>query len=82
MDVKAVRKSLFKLLYSLKKVQRESYDLLLILPVQEKESASLMLEHFGLEDEAAELHKAIRSTTKKGILTRDLGGNYDTEDVT
>lgn len=52
------------------------------MPVQEKESASLMLEHFGLEDEAAELHKAIRSTTKKGILTRDLGGNYDTEDVT
>ncbi len=35
-----------------------------------------------MEDEAAELHKAIRSTTKKGILTRDLGGNYDTEDVT
>lgn len=51
-------------------------------PIGTIESASLMLDHFGLEEEAAELHKAIRSTTKKGILTRDLGGNYDTDDVT
>lgn len=51
-------------------------------PIGTIDSASLMLDHFGLKEEANALHEAIRSTTEKGILTRDLGGNYDTEDIT
>ncbi|MGQ4419357.1 isocitrate/isopropylmalate family dehydrogenase [Streptomyces sp. SAS_269] len=45
-------------------------------------SAALMLEHFGLSDQAARLHKAIEATTVAGILTRDVGGTASTEDVT
>jgi len=45
-------------------------------------SAALMLEHFGLSDQAARLHKAIEATTAAGILTRDVGGTASTEDVT
>jgi tartrate dehydrogenase/decarboxylase/D-malate dehydrogenase len=41
-----------------------------------------MLEHFGLSDQAARLHKAIEATTAVGILTRDVGGTATTEDVT
>ncbi|WP_107487122.1 isocitrate/isopropylmalate family dehydrogenase [Streptomyces sp. Ag109_G2-15] len=44
-------------------------------------SAALMLEHFGLPDEAARLHRAIEATTAAGILTRDVGGTASTEDV-
>src|SRR5690625_2256028 len=45
-------------------------------------SAALMLDHFGLKDEAKRLNLAIEDTTRKGILTRDLGGTYDTEEIT
>ncbi|MFC8141325.1 isocitrate/isopropylmalate family dehydrogenase [Streptomyces paradoxus] len=51
-------------------------------PVGAVGSAALMLEHFGLPDQAARLNKAIEATTAAGILTRDLGGTAATEDVT
>ncbi|MET8082130.1 isocitrate/isopropylmalate family dehydrogenase [Streptomyces sp. NPDC005303] len=44
--------------------------------------AALMLEHFGLPEQAARLNKAIEVTTAAGILTRDVGGTSTTEDVT
>jgi tartrate dehydrogenase/decarboxylase / D-malate dehydrogenase len=44
-------------------------------------SAALMLEHFGLNDEAARLHKAIDATTSAGVLTRDVGGTATTDEV-
>jgi tartrate dehydrogenase/decarboxylase/D-malate dehydrogenase len=44
-------------------------------------SAALMLEHFGLPDEAARLQKAIEVTTGAGVLTRDIGGTATTADV-
>jgi len=45
-------------------------------------SAALMLDHLGLTEEAVLLNKAIEETTRQGILTRDLGGTYDTVEVT
>ncbi|MET9685498.1 isocitrate/isopropylmalate dehydrogenase family protein [Streptomyces coeruleorubidus] len=51
-------------------------------PIGAVGSAALMLDHFGLPDQAARLHKAIEATTAAGILTRDVGGTATTEDVT
>ncbi|TPQ17571.1 tartrate dehydrogenase [Streptomyces sporangiiformans] len=51
-------------------------------PIGAVGSAALMLEHFGLPDQAARLQKAIEATTGAGILTRDVGGSASTEDVT
>ncbi|ADI12304.1 3-isopropylmalate dehydrogenase [Streptomyces bingchenggensis BCW-1] len=51
-------------------------------PIGAVGSAALMLEHFGLPDQAARLHRAIEATTAAGILTRDIGGTAATEDVT
>ncbi|NGO11371.1 tartrate dehydrogenase [Streptomyces sp. HC44] len=51
-------------------------------PIGAVGSAALMLEHFGLPDQAARLHKAIEATTAAGILTRDVSGTASTEDVT
>lgn len=45
-------------------------------------SAGLMLDHFGLKEEAKQLNLAINETTRRGILSRDLGGNYNSEDIT
>ncbi|MEW2262482.1 tartrate dehydrogenase [Streptomyces sp. NPDC047853] len=50
-------------------------------PVGAVGSAALMLEHFGLPDQAARLNKAIETTTGAGILTRDVGGTATTEEV-
>jgi tartrate dehydrogenase len=50
-------------------------------PIGAVGSAALMLEHFGLPDQAARLNKAIEATTGAGILTRDVGGAATTEDV-
>lgn len=50
-------------------------------PIGAVGSAALMLEHLGLPDQAARLHKAIEATTGAGILTRDVGGTATTEDV-
>ncbi|WP_405815304.1 isocitrate/isopropylmalate family dehydrogenase [Streptomyces sp. NBC_01390] len=49
-------------------------------PIGAVGSAALMLEHFGLPDQAARLNKAIEATTSAGVLTRDVGGNASTED--
>ncbi|MEU9917251.1 tartrate dehydrogenase [Streptomyces sp. NPDC051001] len=51
-------------------------------PIGAVGSAALMLEHFGLPDQAARLQKAIETTTSAGILTRDVGGTASTDDVT
>ena len=45
-------------------------------------SAALMLEHFGLPDEAKRVQRAIETTCAQGIRTRDVGGTASTEDVT
>ena len=51
-------------------------------PIGAVGSAALMLDHLGLPDQAARLHKAIEVATGAGILTRDLGGTATTGDVT
>jgi tartrate dehydrogenase/decarboxylase / D-malate dehydrogenase len=45
-------------------------------------SAALMLEHFGLADEAKAVRRAIEATTGDGIRTRDVGGTASTAEVT
>ncbi|MFC4562231.1 tartrate dehydrogenase [Nocardiopsis mangrovi] len=45
-------------------------------------SAALMLEHFGLAQEAARVRRAIAATCASGVLTRDVGGTATTKDVT
>jgi tartrate dehydrogenase/decarboxylase / D-malate dehydrogenase len=45
-------------------------------------SAALMLEHFGLDAEAKNLHRAIEASTAQGVTTRDVGGTATTEEVT
>jgi tartrate dehydrogenase/decarboxylase/D-malate dehydrogenase len=44
-------------------------------------SGALMLEHFGLHDEAARVQKAVDATTGSGVLTRDIGGTATTDQV-
>ena len=44
-------------------------------------SAALMLEHLGLDEEAAVIMRAIGATTGSGVLTPDLGGTASTRDV-
>ncbi|MDN3025739.1 isocitrate/isopropylmalate family dehydrogenase [Streptomyces sp. S.PB5] len=51
-------------------------------PIGAAGSAALMLEHFGLPEQAARLNKEIEATTAAGVLTRDVGGTATTEDVT
>ena len=41
-----------------------------------------MLEHFGLDDDAKTIQRAIETTCGRGVLTRDVGGTASTEDVT
>lgn len=45
-------------------------------------SAALMLDHFGLPDEAKRVQRAIEETCRQGVLTRDVGGTHNTQDVT
>jgi tartrate dehydrogenase/decarboxylase/D-malate dehydrogenase len=45
-------------------------------------SAALMLEHFGLHDEAKDVRRAIEATTAAGIRTRDVGGQATTAELT
>ena len=42
----------------------------------------LVYEHFGLDDEAARLRKAIDATIGAAILTKVIGGSATTDDVT
>jgi tartrate dehydrogenase/decarboxylase/D-malate dehydrogenase len=51
-------------------------------PVGAIGSAALMLEHFGLLDEAKAVQRAIEDTTGNGIRTADVGGNATTAEVT
>lgn len=51
-------------------------------PVGAIGSAALMLEHFGLYDEAKAVQRAIEDTTGNGIRTRDVGGTATTDEVT
>jgi tartrate dehydrogenase/decarboxylase/D-malate dehydrogenase len=44
-------------------------------------SGALMLDHFGLDEEAARLRKAVDAATGSGILTRDIGGTATTDQV-
>lgn len=45
-------------------------------------SAALMLEHNDLLEEANAINKAIRKATMSGVLTKDLGGNATTQEMT
>jgi tartrate dehydrogenase/decarboxylase / D-malate dehydrogenase len=51
-------------------------------PIGAIASAALMLDHFGLHEEARRVEAAIEQTTGAGHLTRDVGGEATTEDVT
>ena len=51
-------------------------------PIGAISSGALMLEHFGLTAEAARLEQAIAEVTASGVVTRDIGGNAATDDVT
>ena len=51
-------------------------------PVGAIGSAALMLEHFGLHDDAKAVRGAIEATTGSGITTRDVGGSATTSEVT
>jgi tartrate dehydrogenase/decarboxylase/D-malate dehydrogenase len=41
-----------------------------------------MLDHFGLHEEARQVEAAIEAATAAGHLTRDVGGDARTDDVT
>ena len=51
-------------------------------PIGAIASAALMLEHFGLIDEAARVDAAISTVTGAGVLTQDIGGTATTDVVT
>ena len=51
-------------------------------PIGAIASAALMLDHFGLHEEARKVEAAIEQTTGAGYRTRDIGGEANTEDVT
>jgi tartrate dehydrogenase/decarboxylase/D-malate dehydrogenase len=51
-------------------------------PIGAIASAALMLDHFGLHEEARRVEAAIEQTTGTGHLTRDVGGESTTDDVT
>jgi tartrate dehydrogenase/decarboxylase/D-malate dehydrogenase len=44
-------------------------------------SAALLLEHLGEMEAAQDIIKGIEATTRKGILTADLGGIANTSDI-
>lgn len=45
-------------------------------------SAALMLDHLGLREEGARVRSAIEETCRRGVTTRDVGGNASTDEVT
>jgi tartrate dehydrogenase/decarboxylase/D-malate dehydrogenase len=51
-------------------------------PIGAIASAALMLDHFGLHDEARRVEAAIETATGVGVLTRDIGGQSSTDDMT
>lgn len=51
-------------------------------PIGAISSGALMLEHFGLPEEARQLEAAIEAVTDGGTMTADIGGSAGTEEVT
>lgn len=51
-------------------------------PIGAIASGALMLDHFGLHDEARRVETAIETATGSGVLTRDVGGSANTEEMT
>jgi len=51
-------------------------------PIGTIASGALMLDHFGLHNEARAVEAAIEATTTAGHLTRDIGGTANTDEVT
>jgi len=51
-------------------------------PIGAIASAALMLDHFGLHDEARRVEAAIEAATGSGVLTRDIGGSASTQEMT
>ena len=51
-------------------------------PIGSIGSVALMLNHLGMQKESKLLNKAIEETTRQGILTRDIGGTYNTVEIT
>ena len=51
-------------------------------PIGAIASAALMLDHFGLHDEARVVETAIEIVTGTGVLTRDIGGTASTDEMT
>ncbi len=51
-------------------------------PIGQISSGALMLQHFGLTDEAARVESAVREVTGAGTRTRDIGGAATTDEVT
>jgi len=51
-------------------------------PIGTIASGALMLEHLGLHAEAARLEHAIEQVTASGVVTRDIGGTANTDEVT
>ena len=45
-------------------------------------SAALLLDHIGQRAQADRVRQAVKATITQGVLTRDLGGNAATSDVT
>lgn len=45
-------------------------------------SGALMLEHFGLDDEAKAVLRAVEATSAEGVRTRDVGGSATADEVT
>jgi tartrate dehydrogenase/decarboxylase/D-malate dehydrogenase len=51
-------------------------------PIGTIASGALMLKHFGLNEEAEHVDRAIEETTRQGKLTPDLGGSCNTREIT
>ncbi|MED4128775.1 tartrate dehydrogenase [Shouchella miscanthi] len=51
-------------------------------PIGQIWTAKMMLDHFGEEELGTFLLDAIERVTRKGIITKDLGGIHSTEEVT
>jgi tartrate dehydrogenase/decarboxylase/D-malate dehydrogenase len=51
-------------------------------PIGAIASAALMLDHFGLHEEARRVEAAIEAATGSGVLTRDIGGSANTDEMT
>ncbi|PWJ56866.1 tartrate dehydrogenase/decarboxylase/D-malate dehydrogenase [Dyadobacter jejuensis] len=50
-------------------------------PIGQIWSVAIMLDHLGEEQAATAIVKAINRTTAAGILTKDVGGSYSTQDI-